>query len=291
MAFNGLEYLQNLARRLVLEFEVAGHAGTPGLVGAAREHPARAQLERILPGNVGVGSGIVVDSYGGQSKQQDVVIYEKHICPVFTYNDTPEATHFPVEGVIAVGEIKSTLNSATLKDAFEKIASAKALRRRAIAEDNGLGQTLVGYRPYCAAGEYAPTPATEYSQDKNSLDQIFGFVLCGRFGATAQTLTQSALEQWKSKVPTHGVNFIASLDDGLIAPHSLAKNSIVLSPMEADGIVYSDTKEQAFPQLVSLIRIYVRTGRTVSANQLENYFRAPGTSGTPIAVSNRLPLK
>src|SRR5690606_11696638 len=116
--FTGYEHLQSMARRLVYDFSEASVAGHPGLIGSARETPARVQLERVLPGNFGVGSGIVIDSFGGRSKQQDIVIYEKHLCPVFSINDTPDATYYPIEGVMAVGEVKSSLDKDKLEDAF-----------------------------------------------------------------------------------------------------------------------------------------------------------------------------
>ena len=99
------------------------------LVGSAKEHPVRSKLEHILPAGIAVGSGCVIDSYGETSKQMDVVLYEKNICPVYSINDTPETTYYPCEGIVAVGEIKSSLNSDELEDIFDKIESVKRLRR------------------------------------------------------------------------------------------------------------------------------------------------------------------
>jgi hypothetical protein len=48
--FSGFGYPQALARRLVLESQEAGQAGTPTLIRSAREKPSRTQLERVLPG-------------------------------------------------------------------------------------------------------------------------------------------------------------------------------------------------------------------------------------------------
>ena len=46
----------------------------------------------------------------------DVVIYERFLCPVFCINDNPETTYYPCEGVMAVGEIKSTVGKAEFDD-------------------------------------------------------------------------------------------------------------------------------------------------------------------------------
>ena len=83
LAFDGQSFVRQVAKRLIQEFEFSAGAGTPGLIGAAKEHPARVQLQAMMPDGILVGSGIVVDSYGGVSKQQDIVIFEK-ISPVFS---------------------------------------------------------------------------------------------------------------------------------------------------------------------------------------------------------------
>ena len=41
----------------------------------------------------------------------DVVLYEKEQCPVFCINNSAETTYYPCEGVLAVGEVKSTIGN------------------------------------------------------------------------------------------------------------------------------------------------------------------------------------
>ena len=108
--------LNHLAQELIRNYSFAGDATTPVLVGSSRESELRRKLSSLLPRNVGVGSGCVIDSFGGTSKQMDIVIYEKEFCPVFCVNDNPESSYFPCEGVIAVGEVKSSLNGDELDD-------------------------------------------------------------------------------------------------------------------------------------------------------------------------------
>ena len=122
-------FIQRIGRRLVEQFDDARAATSPSTVGAAMEQPVRDQLEQILPRGLGVGSGFVIDSYGGTSRQTDIVLYEKDICPVFSINNTPETTYYPCECVVAAGEVKSELNGNSLRDAFSKIASVKQLQR------------------------------------------------------------------------------------------------------------------------------------------------------------------
>jgi hypothetical protein len=219
MSFDGPAFIRHVAERLVLEFQFSQGAGTPGLIGAAKEHPARVQLERLMPGGVGIGSGIVVDSFGAVSRQQDVVIYEK-LCPVFTHNDAAEATYFPIEGVIAVGEVKSRLGKAELNDAVAKSESVKRLRRRAERADNGFGAMAVSFRPYCSVSSFAGSPSEDFDQDTKSLDQVYSFVLCQKFSASPETTLKNFVDQCRAVGSYHAPNMIVSLDEGGIYPYN-----------------------------------------------------------------------
>ena len=72
----------------------------------------RDQLEQVLPRVIAVGESFVIDNCGGTSRQQDVILYEQDICPEFSINRTPQTTFYTCEGVIATGEIKSSLDNS-----------------------------------------------------------------------------------------------------------------------------------------------------------------------------------
>ena len=105
---------------------------------------------QLLPRGVGVGSGYVIDSYGNTSKQMDVFLYEREICPVFAINKDPASTYYPCEGVIAVGEVKTNINSRGLYYIFKKIKSVKELRRFAAFSPSGMPgiEDYVAFRKY-----------------------------------------------------------------------------------------------------------------------------------------------
>ena len=113
-AFDPIAYVTLVGQELVAAFQKAGFATSPGQIGSAREVPVREKLMQLLPRGVGVGSGCVIDSFGNTSRQMDVVLYEKEMCPVFAINEDPASTYYPCEGVIAVGEIKSAIDSREL---------------------------------------------------------------------------------------------------------------------------------------------------------------------------------
>jgi hypothetical protein len=277
-SFNSEEFLTRVGRRLVSEFDDASQAGTPGLIGSAREHPARMSLERLLPGAVGVGSGLVIDSYGSTSKQQDVVVFEQAWCPVFSINDTAEATFYPCEGVIAVGEVKSGLGAKELEDAFAKIASVKHLRRRAVAErDAHLHQEeVVSFRKFGTSLGMACVKSEEFDQASKATDQIYGFILCGQFSLKVETLFEKAYELWRANPKTETPNLIVSLKDGFISPFDSTPNQISFSPMKGNGFVHCPVPERAMGHLVHTLNDFVRAARTVEIKHFRRYFEAEG---------------
>jgi hypothetical protein len=130
--------------------------------GEAREHALIELLRKYLPSRVGVDRGFVVDAHGSESKQIDVVIYDRTVGTVFEINGVK---FFPCETVIAVGEVKSDIDStAKLSDALEKLASVKRLDR------SNRGNNLPITGPGFSIQGIRFDPATIYR------DQIFGFI-------------------------------------------------------------------------------------------------------------------
>ena len=80
----------------------------PVKLGAAREHALRELLRRYLPRRVDVSTGFVIDVAGGQSRQVDIVLYDRDSATVW---DVGGVRYFPCETVIAVGEVKASIRS------------------------------------------------------------------------------------------------------------------------------------------------------------------------------------
>lgn len=288
MAFNGASYIKHVAERLIHEFNFSQGAGTPVHVGAAKEGPARTQLERLLPGGIEVGSGIVVDSYGHVSKQQDIVIYES-LCPVFAHSDAPEATYYPVEGVIAVGEVKSGLGKVELADAVSKCVSVKNLRRRAEPFDDELGDgPTVSYRNYCMTNSFAAGVSEQFDQSQKSLDQIFSFVLCQKFTSKPNTTLNNFANMCREQEMHLMPNMIVSLQDGNIYPFNSQSNSIARAMFEGDGAIFSEDVIVGFSQLVTTLRRYAISGRTVERKHYELYFRELGSAHPGVTINARM---
>src|SRR5918998_5104088 len=91
----------------------------PGEFGGLRESLLRDLLKNFLPEEYGVSQGFVISPDGEISNQCDVIVYSRRYTPLIR---TPEHQRFfPVESVVAVGEVKSIVDSNTLRDALIKL--------------------------------------------------------------------------------------------------------------------------------------------------------------------------
>ena len=102
------------------------HAGETGTL---IEKLFRSELKKVLPEKVAVADGFVVDADGRASKQMDIILYDKLNTPRIFSSDG--AQMFPVETTYAAGEIKTRLDTSSLRDTYEKCSSYKSLVRKA----------------------------------------------------------------------------------------------------------------------------------------------------------------
>ncbi|MBD8604535.1 hypothetical protein IFT80_17975 [Pseudomonas sp. CFBP 8771] len=207
-SFNAAQFLGYLAQDLVDSFDRAGRATTPGLVGGAREHAVRTKLQMVLPSMAAVATGCVIDSYDSTSNQADVILHEKDQCPVFSFSGAPEATYIPCEGVIAVGEIKSTLGTKELRDSVLKIRSIKELRR--------VSPDPTRFRHFGSSMIIQGAESEAIDPISNRYDQPFCFVLCQSFGVSRATLAKNYAAACAEAAPHLSPNVIVSLAGGIM---------------------------------------------------------------------------
>ena len=177
--FDSDAFIRRIGESLVDEFKDAKAGTTPSMVGSAAEQPVRDQLEQVLPRGIAAGEGCVIDSYGGTSHQQDAVLYERDICPVFSINRTPQTTYYPCESAIGVGEVKSRLDFGSIENSFMKIASVKRLRRHIVYHGipkPDTGEMIPNNRNYLTPHGDSILRMDEGSERKERL-QIFGSIL------------------------------------------------------------------------------------------------------------------
>ena len=257
-------FIRRIGQRLVNEFDDARAATTPGTVGSAMEEPVRKQLQQILPRGIAVGSGFVIDSYGGTSRQADVVLYEQDICPVFSINGTPETTYYPCECVIAVGEVKSALDQDSLRDAFKKIASVKRLRRHLVRQavpDPRTGQGWPHYRSYGNLHDGAVVDVNEKPRERG---EIHGFVLAGEVRVRPESLATCFLNVTCDKGDALSLNLlVAHGGPARWKPQWSAQTGDILRLLRGDD---------GFRFLVRHIREMYLQGRTSPVSSLDRYF-------------------
>lgn len=116
-----------------------------GMKGAAVEASIKHLLEEILPGNLAVGSGIIIDAELNASRQVDIVIYDRASTP--TFFSTDGLSLFPVECVYFAIEVKTVLDSKAFSQCEENMDSVKSLRRTAYYPNIGeFSTTFSQYR-------------------------------------------------------------------------------------------------------------------------------------------------
>ncbi|ELA7138026.1 MULTISPECIES: DUF6602 domain-containing protein [unclassified Vibrio] len=259
--FSTQDFLRELGSDLIQDFDKASRATTPGIIGGLREFGVKKKLESVLPKMIGIGSGCIIDTSGTASNQTDIVLYEKDICPIFSVNDDPQATYFPCESVIAVGEIKSSLGTKELNDAVNKIASVKQLNRHTENPFHfrRLNTTMA------VEGEFEQ----RFDQVNNYYDQIFGFILCKNFTLNKDTLLKNYLEACRNHPPHLSPNALISLNDGLVLfwdGYTSAENM-----HDANKIILYKHPEGEFQYLLHKIISVASNWRSTDAVPTESY--------------------
>ncbi|MEZ8042464.1 DUF6602 domain-containing protein [Vibrio sp. 1F263] len=164
----------------------------PGEYGEFREKAARELISLFIPQTMKVDEGFIITSQGEVSSQCDLIVYDPNSCP-----NLVSAAHqkfFPIECVIAVGEIKSDISCASnMTKVLNKLAKTKKLK------------------------ESIPNPVTYRSFDNRhfcpthrELDQIFTFVLA----KSIPDMPEGGFKYNQNILHRHQHNFIVGMKGG-----------------------------------------------------------------------------
>lgn len=120
---NFAKLIEATAGTLLAEFDLSAASSRPDHKGTPREAEIRHYLRRVLPSQWGVAKAHIV--YGGSltSLEFDVVVYDFLGTPRWPCEsgDDPRLI-IPLEAVLGIIEVKSTLDGETLAAAHKKIA-------------------------------------------------------------------------------------------------------------------------------------------------------------------------
>jgi len=119
-------YTQEIGELLKQEIHaIREFHGNSTMTGRAIEEAVADRLRQFLPTRIEIGSGLVC--YGQDlSGQMDIVLFDRLNSPVFGSGSN---RIYPREGVIAVIEVKSTLDRKNLKKAFKQLKTVKRMER------------------------------------------------------------------------------------------------------------------------------------------------------------------
>jgi hypothetical protein len=97
--------------------------------GLGNEVILRELMESFLPRRYGIAKGKLINHNGALSKHLDLIVYDATLCPKL-FVDENKNQILPSDGVFAVVEVKTTLTSTTLDEAFANLSSVAALGKR-----------------------------------------------------------------------------------------------------------------------------------------------------------------
>ena len=270
-SFNATDFITRLGHSLINEFEEARQATTSPLIGEAIETPVRKRLQQMLPRGIAVGSGCVIDSYENCSRQQDVVLYEQGICPVFSINDTPQSTYYPCEGVMAVVEVKSSLASADLEDAFKKIASVKRLRRFDVYS-SGAGDPYNQHRRYEGTQMANMVKFSDAKEmERRGLNQVFGAVLTERLRVSSDTFHAKFTEFVRSFGDECSPNLVEILNGGTLIPCSVKEGEAQAEFSPKTATHFQHSRSHPMQNLIHFIYLTHRHGVTSPTEAFDRY--------------------
>jgi hypothetical protein len=168
----------------------------------------------------------------------DIVIIDSNVCPIF--EDTGGRRFFPIEGVVAIGQVRSSATSrGCWKSALDNLESAKRLDR------SGGGQSFD--RLHCEPLDHVT----------NHLHQIFSFFfICGETLAPS-TARDYLLEYLTGREPHLWPNICFALDRYLLT--FCCDHGVCANPMDARGIAVQP--ENSRGQI--LLRLYLMIAQAI----------------------------
>lgn len=114
---------------------VLGNVEHDGVMGVLREGLIEALIQPLLMAPYKAGTGVIIDAVGNQSGQCDIIVYDESIFHPLYLNRG--AGIYPIESVMAVLEIKSTLKLDSIR---QSIDISKALKQMKMTRPSEKGK-------------------------------------------------------------------------------------------------------------------------------------------------------
>lgn len=109
--------------------------GRPDEKGLPREEIVLDFLKKMLPKDIGIAKGYVINLNGGCSKECDIILFRES-SPIFKISPTSELYLIPIEDVFGVIEVKSVLDKKQYDNCLKKQTSFfEVYQERCVDED------------------------------------------------------------------------------------------------------------------------------------------------------------
>ena len=206
---NLAEVMKSISSKMNAEYEEISNLSHGGLKGDSRESVLRNFLEKYLVDKFGITRGEIVSIDGKTSKQQDIIIYDSHVCPVLL--NAEDIRVIPVEGTYVVIEVKSLLNDSELENSILNINSVKNMEKKSFVLQQG---PLI-------------QQVTELGKTKSYYNTM-GILFVYRSELSLDSIKTRIAEQYKKhNIPAENqIDFVFVLDRGFVLPYCDATKTI-----------------------------------------------------------------
>ncbi len=179
----------------------------PGEFGTYRETIVKDFISLFVPKRYAIESGFIINANGDVSTQCDLVIYDVQSTP--SMQSLQNQKFFPVETVLAVGEVKSDIQSrSSLSTALHKLAKVKKMREE-------VKEALCIRRE--REGDYDPL--------NYPFDQVFTFLICQKLDFSLDYIDNNSFGLYQQEVVArHKHNIVLSIKDGALIYHNGQSN-------------------------------------------------------------------
>lgn len=169
-----------------------------GEFGIYREKITHDFLKYIIPQKFSFGNGFIISNNDEVSTQCDIIMFDRSITPLIQSSE--HQTFYPVETVVAVGEVKSTLSKTEFVTAINKLSKIKKIKSQL--------KSPTFYSRRDNLGSFDP---------QNVLyDGIFTFIICEKLNFKLEDIENELNEMYEKDVNHwNRHNLILSIEDGL----------------------------------------------------------------------------
>jgi hypothetical protein len=196
----------NEAKRKANSIHSAGNIKSSG---DEVENLIREKISLFLPERYLVKQGHIINSQGKVSNQFDIIIFDRLNTPKF-FESKNETVFYPIESVLAVGEIKKTLRS---KDAIEfgkKIKFLKEDMNRKLIKNTIFGDQL--------SNDASLSDMINMTTDRKYKNPLFSFI----FAIDEEKIVDLEVDDNHKNMPNdiyvlnYGFYLFANIEDGRI---------------------------------------------------------------------------